>query len=123
VDAAIAYLGARGIPQKRIALIGARTGANIASIASANHPDLAWVILFSPSNDYHGLGAGLGGRQRMLLAAPMDDAASMALCRTLITIDPSRAFYPANAGTRGIGMLMDKSFLEEVMGWVRRTMH
>jgi len=119
VDAAVAFLEEKEIPEDRVALVGSVVGANIASMASMTHPAAAWMILLSPSNDYHGLSAGSGGGMDTLLIAGTDDPDAMAICRRLAG-ESSHTFYIARKGGRGIAVFKDQKFLEQVLGWVRR---
>jgi pimeloyl-ACP methyl ester carboxylesterase len=118
VDAALAFLGAQGVPEERTALVGSIVGANIAAMAAVRHPKTAWLALLSPGNDYHGLSVGLAGDLDTLVAAAQDDPDSTAVCQGLVQLDESRTFLTAPMG-RGIGMLADKPFRAEVLTWIK----
>lgn len=117
VDAAIAFLGQKGIPERRVALAGSRVGANIAAMAAVRHPTAAWLLLLSPSDDLHGLSVGDGGTLTTLLVASQDDTESMDVCNRLVSADISRTLISATTG-RGVALLGDKAVLDKIMAWV-----
>ncbi len=121
VNAALDFLRSRGIPPSRVGLAGSIVGADIAAMAAAMHPDLAWLVLLSPGNDYHGLGVGEGGSiEETLVAAAQDDTDSMTVCQNLVDLDASRTFIIAPGG-RGIGMLKDHAFRKRVLDWIEQA--
>jgi pimeloyl-ACP methyl ester carboxylesterase len=117
VDAAVDFLKQAGVPESRIALAGSIVGANVVAMAAQTHPDAAWLFLLSPSNDYHGLSVGLGGRLPTLLVAGQDDEKSLAVCRDLLKIDASRDLYVGPDG-RGVALLKHRRLDERVLAWI-----
>lgn len=116
VDAAISFLGQKGITERRVALAGSRVGANVAAMAAVRHPKAAWLLLVSPSDNIHGLSVGGGGTMKTLLVASQDDTESMTTCRNLVDADISRTFYWTATG-RGSSLLDDKALLKKVVDW------
>lgn len=117
VDGAFDYLKAAGIPEDRVGLAGSMVGANVAAMAAARHPDAAWLVLLSPSNDYHGLSVGEGGSLPTLLVAGQNDESSLTVCRSLQDLDASRELYIGPDG-RGVRLLEDPSLSKRVLGWI-----
>jgi pimeloyl-ACP methyl ester carboxylesterase len=120
VDAAIAFLVAKGVPERRVALAGSRVGANVAAMAAVRHPGAAWLLLLSPSDDIHGLSVGDGGTLKTLLVASQDDTESTEVCNRLVAADISRTLISATTG-RGVALLGDKAILDKIVAWVKEA--
>ena len=56
IRAALRFLASRGVPTRRVGLVGASIGANLAAKAASKEPALPCLALLSPGIEYHGVG-------------------------------------------------------------------
>lgn len=55
IEASLKWLEAKGVPRKKIAIIGASIGANLALQALSFYQDILTVVALSPGLNYHGI--------------------------------------------------------------------
>ncbi len=78
IDAAVAYLCARGAEERNIVLVGASIGANLSLQYMAQHPALPAAVLLSPGIDYRGVAAkesvvAIGRGRGLFIVSSQDD--------------------------------------------------
>lgn len=137
VDAALAWLKAKGYSESRIIVIGASIGANLAIDAAARYPQITKVVMLSGGLDYHGVltepaakksnvsatgGSASGGNCQMFLVASADDDYSLESHRTLAKILGPRAtvkeFTTAGHGTTMFSH--EPKLIDEIVAWLAR---
>ncbi len=80
MGAAIDFLsGMRGIDPKKIGVMGASIGANIAFRCAASRPEVPWAVMLSPGMDYQGITVSdllpgyIKSKRRLFIAASKAD--------------------------------------------------
>lgn len=122
VTAAVAHLRKRGA--RKVSVVGAGLGANLAVQAASTDDSLETVVLLSPGLNIHGykpsgMVEGYGERP-LLLAAAKDDrkAASTVKFLATKTSGPTRAVYLKGTSS-GTNLLDDNPSLEDgVLSWL-----
>ncbi|HEX4047312.1 MAG TPA: alpha/beta fold hydrolase [Elusimicrobiota bacterium] len=115
LEAAAAWLKARGFPDDRIALGGASIGANLASVAAAERPKTPFLLLLSAGPDYRGVRLRKPETKTLAGASPPDVYAD----RTLVPLGavPGVETFEAPAG-HGVQMFADPATLDKIVDWV-----
>lgn len=120
IHAAVGFLKNAGIDEDRIALVGGLVAANVVSMAATLHPEAAWLLLFSPSNDYHGLSVGMGTSLPTLAVASQNDEEAQAACQRLEEKNDDTTCLIGPDG-RGVALLQDKALFQDVMDWIEQV--
>jgi alpha-beta hydrolase superfamily lysophospholipase len=84
--AAVDFLKSRGIPARRVGLMGASIGANLSLRAAVSSPEVPFAVLLSPGMDYQGIRIKpdfMKFDRPLLLAAAPDDPYAMRTCLEL----------------------------------------
>ncbi|MFA6030952.1 MAG: alpha/beta fold hydrolase [Elusimicrobiota bacterium] len=127
LDAALLWLKGRGVPEARVAFMGASIGANHALLAAARHPGTPFAVLLSPGLDYRGVRVEEAYRRferPLFVAAAPEDAYAMGSCRTLAAGDggkPRAARFVAGGSGHGAGLLsgeVNRPLVEELLRWL-----
>lgn len=125
VEASAAWLEKeRGADQRRLVLIGASIGANLAISFAAAHPDIPAVVALSPGLDYHGVTAvdkvaAFAADQALLLVASADDEYSLTTIRTLSELDPEAEMIELVGAGHGTLMLeRQPDLVDQVVRWL-----
>jgi alpha-beta hydrolase superfamily lysophospholipase len=116
VEAALAFLDAKGILRTRVGLIGGSLGANLA----ARIENTAWTVLLSPGQSY--IGVALPQRwtgRRALAAAAPSDGYSFRTCMALAVQPSGPTFLQAKKG-HGAQLLDDPDFRKKLLDWLSR---
>jgi pimeloyl-ACP methyl ester carboxylesterase len=115
IEAAAAYLKARGISARRIGYAGASIGANLASWA---RPHPRFLVLLSPGLDYRGVRlCRIPEGQPTFVAASPEDAYAWRTAEDYVPENQGSVFFKAAAG-HGAQMFADKDFLAELASWI-----
>ena len=122
VRAAARYLARRGVPAKRVGLVGASVGANLAVKAAAKEPDIPCLALLSSGIDYRGIrideDLSRFARPVFLAASPQDEYAfESALYLKGRVPDAHATFVRAEQG-HGAQMLAH-GLLGPLMEWIK----
>lgn len=116
LEAALAFLKAKGIPASRVGLIGASIGANLCSQLAATRPEIPWVVLLSPGSDYRGVAlAPLPSRTVLACASRTDPYAFM----TATSLSYGEKLE-AKSG-HGVQMFDDPAFLKALLAWLKKA--
>ena len=129
IGAAVEFLVKEGTPKKRIGLIGASIGANLAAQAAvalssgteksegrAHRQGIGWLVLLSPGADYAGVRVPDSFPCPTAVAASRPDSYAFAEARSLAR--SGRAdFFKASSG-HGVNMFPDKAFLGSLLRWI-----
>lgn len=122
VTGAVAYLRSRGA--KKITVVGAGLGGNLALAASAEDPLIEGVVMLSPALNADGVKASAAlpklNTRPLLLVAGSDDALAQKAAELISANAPSaRVQIVANGGS-GIAMLNRASELEgSLIAWIQ----
>jgi alpha-beta hydrolase superfamily lysophospholipase len=115
LDAAAAWLKARGVPEEKIALGGASIGANLASNAAAARPKTPFLLLLSAGPDYRGVKL-LKPETKTLAGASPGDVYAYQTLKPLAAV-PGVETFEAPAG-HGVQMFTDPATLDKIVDWV-----
>ncbi|MEK7858952.1 MAG: alpha/beta fold hydrolase [Elusimicrobiota bacterium] len=107
LEAALAYLQTRGLKRRRVGLIGASIGANLASKVEA-----PWLILLSPGRDYRGVTLADPRGRKALVCASKTDAYAYETTRA----SSGKTLYAENG--HGVQMFSDGEFLKGLLAWL-----
>ncbi|MBI4057354.1 MAG: alpha/beta fold hydrolase [Elusimicrobia bacterium] len=130
VDAALGFLKKKGIPERKVVLMGASIGANIAIHAAVIHPKIEKVILLSPGRDYQGVVTegvlAQYGSRPLLVAASVADSYAFSSAKTLF--DQAQHFHIPVAfvqASQGHGVRLFEGdegteILKQVLHWCQR---
>ncbi|MBI4368889.1 MAG: alpha/beta fold hydrolase [Elusimicrobia bacterium] len=121
LEAAVVYLKTSAIGLKRIGVMGASIGANLASQLALAHPEITRVALLSPGVDYRGVECvkDIPGR-KPLLAASLSDGYSYQSVVALTRSMKDALFFQAMKG-HGVQMFDDPDFLKKLLEWVKQA--
>lgn len=115
LNAAAAWLEAKGVPGSKIAFGGASIGANLASIAAAERKAAPFLLLLSPSENYRGVMLRTRkGLKTLAAAAPADGYAFVGVKK--LEKDKAAVVLYAPAG-HGVQMFEDPAVFERVAAW------
>lgn len=101
VEAAFAYLQAKGFEEKNIIIVGASIGANLGIQFLATHPKVQTAIALSPGLNYRGVKTDEFiqqlhfGQRVILVASDDDDRDSAESCRTLHNLNSTQTILIA----------------------------
>ena len=115
LDAAVDWLKAKGVPERKIALGGASIGANLASVEAAARPKTPFLLLLSAGADYRGVRLRKPETRTLAGASPPDVYADRIL-QPLGEVAGVETFE-APAG-HGVQMFADPGTLDKVVDWV-----
>jgi pimeloyl-ACP methyl ester carboxylesterase len=115
LDAAAAWLKARGVPEERIALGGASVGANLASVAAAGKPKTPFLLLLSAGPEYRGVKLRKPETRTLAGASPGDLYAYQTL-KPLAAV-PGVETFEAPSG-HGVQMFADPTTLDKIVDWI-----
>jgi alpha-beta hydrolase superfamily lysophospholipase len=124
VDAAAAWLrDIRHVDPKRLAIVGASIGANLAISYGADHPDIPAVVALSPGLDYRGITTGDKiGRftvaQSLELVASDDDPASFNAVDELAVAQPHASVAKLSGAGHGTAMFTTPGVMDDVVAWL-----
>ena len=118
--AAAAWLRARGVPAARVAFGGASIGANLASLAASKRQAAPFLLLLSPSENYHGVGLDVRPGLKTLAAASAPDGYAFAGVRALAARTPTVDALEAPAG-HGVQMFADPATFDRIVAWVAKA--
>lgn len=122
VAGAIAFLRARGV--KKITLVGAGLGGNLALAAAGDDPSVEGVVMLSPQLNASGVKASASlaklGERPLLLVAGADDALALKASELISNSAPSAKVQVVANGGSGIAMLNRASELEgSLVAWIQ----
>jgi pimeloyl-ACP methyl ester carboxylesterase len=115
LEAAAAWLEARGVAPDKIALGGASIGANVASIAAEERPKTPFLLLLSSGPEYRGVKLHKPETATLAGASPGDQYAYRTL-KPLAAV-PGVETFEAPSG-HGVQMFADPATLDKIVGWV-----
>ncbi len=127
LEKAVKYLtNVKGIAGKRIGIMGASLGANVALVYSAGNTDIKPIVLLSPGMDYAGIRTEsailrLSDRPVLIAAAPADTYAfqSAQLLYQSIQQNKKAALLIGENGFHGVQMF-DGKFDQKLINWLRK---
>jgi alpha-beta hydrolase superfamily lysophospholipase len=127
LDKAVKYLiSAKGIPEKKIGVMGASLGANIALVYSAGNTNIKPIVLLSPGMDYAGIRTEsailqLNERPVLIAASPGDTYAFQSAQLLYRSIQQNRKalLLIGDDGFHGVQMFNGK-FDQKLMNWLRK---
>lgn len=117
VEAAERWLGAAGVPRKRVILVGASIGANLCARAYTHAKDLRGLVLLSPGVDYRGATLPRFDASRAAAAAAPDDGYAYATVRKAASLLPRLRVLEAKSG-HGAQMLADPAFVRRLLAFL-----
>lgn len=113
-----------GLPESRLAVVGASIGANLAIQFLAEHPDAPAAVALSPGWDYHGVTTPdkverMRPEQALMVAASEEDERSYRTDRDLKEIRPDIAVKEFQGLGHGTTMFVNRpEFMTEVADWL-----
>lgn len=125
VEAAAAWLAERCAPLRRLVVIGASIGANLAIAYAADHHDVPAAAALSPGLDYRGVTTPDKVRrfrpdQSLFLAASSEDELSFSTDRQLAGIKPDATVKEYDGAGHGTTMFETRpELLPELAGWLK----
>lgn len=127
VETAASWLkGQEGVNDRKLAVVGASIGSNLAIRHAYEHEDLLAAIALSPGIDYHGVltedaVAGLKPHQHLLIAVSTEDKLShMSVKKLEVAGSPGKVKYVyLEAAGHGTTMFeKDPGFMQETLDWL-----
>jgi pimeloyl-ACP methyl ester carboxylesterase len=125
VEAAVRWLEAQGIPKKRLALVGASIGANLAIAYGAANAEIPAVVALSPGLNYRGITtedkmSSFAGRP-LFLAASSEDGYSAETVRRLAALKTDATIKELVGSGHGTALLDNSAgFMDEVVVWLTK---
>ena len=127
LDKAVKYLtNIKGIPEKKIVLMGASLGANIALVYGASNTAIKPIVLLSPGMDYAGIRTEsavlqLSQRPVLIAASPADTYAFQSAQLLYQSIQQNRkaALLIGENAFHGVQMF-DGKFDQKLIKWLRK---
>ncbi len=124
VEAAAAWLAERQAPLKRLVVVGASIGANLAIAYAAAHPGVAATAALSPGLDYRGVTTPdkvrkMAPGQPLFLAASSEDELSFKTDRELAQLKPDAVVREYGGAGHGTSMFDARpELMEELAAWL-----
>jgi len=123
-DAAVKYLQKRGIKTKRVGLVGASLGANIAITYAAKNKEINFVVLLSPGSDYQGVKSRTAitkyGDRPLILAASRQDMFSYRSTRMLMKWAGKGVSFLETETGHGVHLL-DAGMVKTILSFCRQN--
>lgn len=127
VDAAFAYLQAKGFEEKNIIIVGASIGANLGIQFLTLHPKIKIAVALSPGLDYRGVKTNEfitqlhAGQQVILVSSDDDDRDSTESCRTLHGLNSTQTIL-IEKNNLGHGTTMfekDPKLMDDILSFLK----
>jgi alpha-beta hydrolase superfamily lysophospholipase len=126
VEAAVRWLATvHGVSEKRLVLVGASIGANLAIAYAASHQDIPAVVALSPGLDYRGVKTldatvRLSSNQSLFLAASEEDEYSYLTNQALSEKKRDAIKKEYRAAGHGTSMFhAEPSLMEDIAAWLK----
>lgn len=111
----------QGADVKRLAIIGASIGANIAFNYAASDPDVKTVVLLSPGLEYKGVLAGSTRFNKpFMVVASRDDEYGAQSAQEIVNKNPSAKILMYEDAGHGTNMFVKNNLAPSILEWLQK---